>query len=304
MPRANPHTHPLTYAFQCKRVARWADGWLPDAVTDTTAKRRRKADLLLGDGCGVLLRLWTLSGYELWHVVIRLPDSLEFYAEAPALGRAELRALFPDAPALARAAYAHRRRSHLHALVAIKEGERPPSHGAFGRLFARRVEDADHLRKLALYFSRPADERAARPDRAASLRHTREELEMQRLDAAEMYLEARTRLGRIPHTRWRQNIPRDLWEAPPHTPPTRLPLPRKRVPHRNRPLWAPSLHRTPRPPRFKCLTWPQTKLTSVPPRARSPPGKSGLRSPTIPLTRRNVTCPPNGSPLPATPRPR
>lgn len=285
MPRANPQTHPRAYAFQSKRLVRRANGWLPDAVTDTNPKRIRKAAVLLGDGCGVLCRMWTLPGHELWHIVISLPDSLDFYAQAPTLGRAELRALFPDAPALAWAAYAHRRRSHLHVLVAIKKGEQLPSHGTFGRLFARRVKDAHHLEKLALYFSRPADERAARPNRAASLRHTREELETQRLDAAEMYLEARARLGRLPRTLWRQNIPRDLWEAPQHVPRRKPQLPSPRIPHRNRlPRWL-TLQRAPQPRHGLRLFLPRTKHLPVPPRARGPPSESGPGGQTIPPTR-------------------
>lgn len=285
MPRANPQTHPRAYTFQSKRLVRRANGWLPDAVTDTNPKRIRKAAVLLGDGCGVLCRMWTLPGHELWHIVISLPDSLDFYAQAPTLGRAELRALFPDAPALARAAYAHRRRSHLHVLVAIKKGEQLPSHGTFGRLFARRVEDAHHLEKLALYFSRPADERAARPNRAASLRHTREELETQRLDAAEMYLEARARLGRLRRTTWRQNIPRDLWEAHQHVPRRKPELPSPRVPHLNRlPLWL-TLQRAPQPRPGLRLFLPRAKHLPVPPRARGPPSESGPGGQTIPPTR-------------------
>lgn len=291
MPRANPQTHPLTHAFQWQRVARWAYGWLPDAVTDTTAKRRRKAAVLLGDGCGVLPRLWTLVGHELWHVVISLPDSLDFYSQAPALARAELRALFPDAPGLARAAYSRRSRSHLHALLAIKKGEQLPSHGAFGRLFTRRIEDADHLEKLALYFSRPADERAARPNRAASLRHTREELETQRLDAAEMYLEARARLGRLPRTLWPQNIPRNLWEAPQNVPRRKPELPSPRVPHLNRlPLWL-TLQRAPQPRPGLRLFLPRAKHLPVPPRARGPPSESGPGGQTIPPTRQTEVRP-------------
>lgn len=299
-------THPPTYGFQTARPLRRLHGFLPDAVTDTTAKRKRKAAVLLGDGCGVLIWLWLLDGYELWHVVARLPRSLDFYGEAPAVGRAELRALFPDAPALALVAYGRRRRSHLHALVAVKQGTVLPKRGTFGRLFARRVKDAKHLENLALYFSRPADERAARPDRQAFLRYTREELRTQRLDASDMYLEAKSRLGRLPHTRWRQNIPRKMWPELQHTAPEpvafiRPELPEPRVPHVDRlPAWVTTWQRLPRTLFSARLTLAQPKHAQVQPRARSPPRAGGQEGPTVPFPRLIAVRPPNGLPIPAT----
>lgn len=205
---ADHTTHPRTYRFQYARPERLANGWLPDAVTDTTAKRERRAKVLLGDGCGVLPRLWVWPGCRLWHVVIPLPDDLDFYPDARRAGQAELRHLAPEAPALAQVACGRHAHLHVHALVALPEGCVPPRLGSYGSVSSRLVESAEHLHNLARYFSRPADERSSRPGRSSRRPFTPEQLRRQRLDASEMYLEARSRIGRLPRRRWQQNISR------------------------------------------------------------------------------------------------
>ena len=133
-------THPRTYGFQHARPERLANGWLPDVVTDTTAKRERRARLLLGDGCGVLPRLWVWPGCQLWHTVIPLPRDLDFYLDARRVAQAELRHLAPGAPALAQVAYGRHAHIHVHALVALPEGCVPPCIGSYGLVFSRLVE--------------------------------------------------------------------------------------------------------------------------------------------------------------------
>lgn len=293
-------THPRTYGFQMARPLRRVHGWVPDAVTDTTAKRTRKAAALLGEGAGVLPRLWTLPGHDLFHVVLKLPDSIDFYTQAPATGRAEMDRLFPHAPMLAQVAYGRSGHPHIHAAIALPKGTRPPVAGTFGRLHAVPVTTASQLARLAGYFSRPADERAARPNRQATLLYTEQELQGQRLDAAEMYLEARSRVGRLPRTRWQRNIPRNVWATAPQ--PVRAPRQPKpftpRVPHVILlPLRPTSWQRGLLPCPSLGVTSPQTKHLPVMPRARSPPGIGGERGPTIPLPRYAVR-PPNGPPLP------
>ncbi len=292
--------HPRTYGFQTAQPLRRVHGWVPDAVTDTTAKRTRKAAALLGEGAGVLPRLWTLPGHDLFHVVLTLPSPMDFYTQAPAAGRAEMDRLFPQAPTLAQVAYGRSGHIHIHAAVALPEGTRPPAAGTFGRLHAVPVTTASQLTRLACYFSRPADERAARPNRQATLLYTKRELQRQRLDAAEMYLETRSRVSRLPRTRWRRNIPRDLWETAPQ--PVRAPRQPKpwtpRVPHvillPHRPT---SQKRGPLPCPTLGVTLPQTKHLPVLPQARSPPGIGGERGLTIPLPRYETRLP-NGPPPP------
>lgn len=298
-------THPRTYAFQMAQPLRRVHGWLPDAVMDTTAKRNRRARRLLGDGDGVFARLWALPGHRLFHVILCLPKGIDFYGCGPRIGRTELRFLFPSSPAVACLAYGRCGNIHVHALVALPEGETPPAGGTYGPIYAVPVVEADHLERLALYFSRPADERAARPDLKATLRYTREELEQHRLDASEMYLEARSRLGRLPRTRWQQNIPRKFRESPQQGQKVseqlqlhELPSPRRQ--RQRRPVCQ-DLHPEPPCPRPNPArhSLPQGQSARCFPRARSPPVPRGLSGPTVPLARKTEDLP-NGPPLPAT----
>lgn len=206
--RADYATHPHTYGFQTASPGRWAFGWLPDAVTDTTARRRRGAARLLDHGAGVLPRLWTLPERVLWHLVIPLPRLPDFYASVSEVGRQEIARLLPQQPALIRAALGRGGMPHLHVLVSLAANAGPPTRGTYGRIKAEAVNTAVYLENLALYFSRPADERAARPRRQETLRYSPGELARQRLDAAEAYLQARLRHGRLPRLRWQQHIPK------------------------------------------------------------------------------------------------
>lgn len=216
---ANHATHPRTFAYQHARPECLVHGWLPDAVTDTSRKRQRLAQKLLNDGLGLLPRLWGLPGHQLWHVVVPLPEVTDFYANARSAGQAALRQLFPTAPALAQVAYGRSGLIHVHALVALPQGQAPSTSSPARRLFAGQVTTAQHLSNLARYFSRPADERAARPNRLARLRYTPEVLQQQRLDAAEMYLDARAQLGMksLSRRRWAQHVRQISAEPEPQT---------------------------------------------------------------------------------------
>lgn len=208
--QANATTHPLTACYQRVRPVCLWNGWLPDAVTDTTAKRRRKAKRLLGDGEGIFSRLWLVPDTLLYHLVVPLPRGLDFYLDAPALAHIELAQLLGTVPRYVRVALGRAQHRHIHVLVALHPYATLPSHGTYGSLHWELVQDADHLEQLADYFSRPNDERAGRPHPRDLARYTRSQLDRQRLDASELYLQARHHhTGRqLPRRSWSSHLPR------------------------------------------------------------------------------------------------
>jgi hypothetical protein len=206
---ADPEHYPLTHQYLHAKPLRLLEGWLPDAVTDTTAKRSRRAQRLLGDGCGVLSRLWAVGGGVLTHVVVRLPRELNLYLEAPQAARLELEHLFGTAARYVRVALGRAGQLHIHALVVVKAGTSAVLRGSYGPVYTRSVTNAADFMALAAYFSRPNDERASRPGRIDTLRYTRAQLAQQRLAASELYLNARLDAGkRLPHLAWSSNVPR------------------------------------------------------------------------------------------------
>jgi hypothetical protein len=214
--------HPQTFEYQRRRLAVGTD-WLPDAVTDTTAKRRRGAARLLGDGEGIIPRLLAQPHGQLHHAVVFLPIGIDFYRDAPGLGRAAVRQLFGNAPLYAKVALSRSCKPHVHVLVVLPAGFQLPCTGSNQSPYLKKVRDESHVRRLALYFSRPHDERACRyrPDNLR--RYAKGELELQPLDASELYLTARqgaaTRCQRLPRRSWTSMLPY-LNRARPNTLPT------------------------------------------------------------------------------------
>lgn len=205
--QAYSSSHPLTFQYQQRRPG---SDWLPDAVTDTTAKRRRGARRLFGDGEGVLCRLLVTPHSQLYHAVVALPPDADFYFDVPALARIELERLFGDAPRYVRVARGRAAVQHGHGLVMLPDSFASPSAGQYGPLYLKKVQDDQHLQNLAEYFSRPSDERACRSKPEDLARYSREELQDQKLDASEFYLTARraARGKRLPRRSWTSNLPR------------------------------------------------------------------------------------------------
>ena len=205
--QASSSRHPLTFQFQQRRPG---DDWLPDPVTDTTAKRRRGAKRLFGDGEGVICRLLVTPDRHMYHAVVVLPGDIDLYLDSSTLARAELELLFGPAPRYVKVARGRAGRHHVHALVMLPERHGLPPAGSHGPLYLRRVKDDRHLRSLAEYFSRPSDERACRSKPGHPPRYSLEELREQLLDAAELYLTARRAAQgqRLPRRSWTSNLPK------------------------------------------------------------------------------------------------
>ena len=206
--QASRSRHPFTFQHQQRRPG---SDWLPDAMTDTTAKRRRGARRLFGDGEGVICRLLVIPDRQLHHAVVALPPDADFYLGAPALAKAELEWLFGPAPRYVKVARGRTGVHHAHVLVMLPEPLNLPSAGHYGSLYLNKVQDDRHLQNLAEYFSRPSDERACRSKPEDLPRYSLKELQEQRLDASELYLAARRAAQgqgeRLPRRSWTSNLP-------------------------------------------------------------------------------------------------
>lgn len=267
---ASASTHPLTAEYQAQNF-----GYLPDVVTDTTRKRRRKARQLFGDGAGVICRLLACPNRNIYHVVLPL-FWCDLYGTAPAVAREELQTLLGDAPRYVRLASGLEWTVHVHALVALTKAEA----AAFQKKnYCVLVKDDKHLQALAEYFSRPPLEAAARPKPEALARYTLQELAQKKLAAAEYYLVAKKRAKaegkRLPCLSWTQHLPR-LKPDLPTWKPTRAAF--------KRPLkvlmwskeWLPSMRRADDfllRPFVRGLSWGL-------PRSRAPPAKRVMQSTT------------------------
>lgn len=194
--------HPRTHAYQQRR----GDDWLPDPVTDTSAKRRREGLRRL---LGPILRLCHTQHDHLAHVVVTTTwTNADFYRDAPLLARSLTARIFGHMPYYARLALSRTGTIHIHALVAMPGDARLPARGPDWHLHVTAVVDDKHLENLARYFSRPSDERACRPDYRDSRIYTVSELQEQRLAASEMYLQAKcSHHGRLPRRSWSGNLP-------------------------------------------------------------------------------------------------
>lgn len=204
--QADPTRHPLTCHWQRQQPLRQALGLVPDALLDSSARRRRRASTLFGDGRGILARLWAAGGGQLVHAVVPLPQGLNLYFEAPQVAREELARVFGQVPRYVRVCLGRTGHVHVHALLNAVSLSDLTRQGSWGRVHLIPVRDDRHLRCLAEYFARPYDERAARPSSHDRQRYSRAELEAQLLEASEVYLHARRH-------RTTRNLPRLSWTS-------------------------------------------------------------------------------------------
>lgn len=206
-PLSDPHQTLRTHCFQLQRPDGFGGGWLPDAVTDTTAKRRAGARKLKGDGRGVAARLLACPG-QLYHVVYPLWETGNLYLNGRDLALAALDRLPPGLPQYWKLCASVRQRLHLHLLVAILDPAVLEVLTGLGCNCTPLLDDA-HLENMLEYFSRPNDEASARPNRKGFLRYGNDQWEA-RFAAAERYLEAREVHGRrpLPRLSGTRNLPR------------------------------------------------------------------------------------------------
>ena len=176
---------------------------MPDALHDTTSKRRRKANRLKGYGQGILARLEACPG-SIYHVSFELKDCTNFYWDAPSRAKAQSQELLGDSPRYVFSALSRQRKAHVHVMVVLS----PEAAAELGRqkVWHRRVEGLSHLERLAQYFSKPRDERACRPDAQDVITYDQQELAQQALDACEDLLAARC-MGRLPRGTFTAHLP-------------------------------------------------------------------------------------------------
>lgn len=272
--QADPKKHPLLFLWQKQRQN---SDFLPDAVVDTTAKRRRKARGLFGDGAGILCRLLACEGRSLFHAVVVLPEACQLYWDAPALVRQELAELFGDAPYYVKLALSRTGRAHAHVVVALTKSKHShlPVRGTWGELYCEPVQSDQHLQVLASYLGRPNLEGACRPKQIEWGRYSQGELQRQQQDAAEFYLaarvEARSRgLKQLPRLAWSKNLP----FLKPDLPAWRVLLQLIR----QRPRPCPWLATEGKFQAATAVAWHETNLISVTPCARGPPDERGKQS--------------------------
>lgn len=205
-PLSDPHHTPRTHGFQRQRPDGFGGGWLPDAVTDTTAKRRARARRLKGNGHGVAARLLACPG-QLYHVVYHLQEPGNLYLDGRDLALAALDRLPPGLPLYWKLCASVRQHLHLHLLVAILDPALLEVLAGLG-FYCIPIRDDAHLESLLEYFSRPNDEASARPNRKGFLRYGNDQWEA-RFAAAERYLEAREVHGRrpLPRLSGTRNLP-------------------------------------------------------------------------------------------------
>lgn len=185
---------------------------MPDAVTDSTRKRRRGAERLFGAGVGVLCRLLLArKKTELYQLVVHLPEGCHLFWDGPRLARVELERLLDQLPYYAKLAMSRTGRVHVHVLVPFTK-EKAAAFMESNSEYCAPVRNDEHLLELARYLSKPRIEGAARPKPCDLARYSREDLEQQALDAAEFYLEAqaeakRRGLKQVPRLAWTHNLP-------------------------------------------------------------------------------------------------
>lgn len=205
-PLSDPTRTPRTYRYQLQHPDGCGGGWLPDAVTDTSAKRRAGARRLKGEGCGIIARLQACPG-RIYHVVRHLGEQGNLYLDGRKLALAALDRLPPGLPLYWKVCASILQRLHLHMLMAVPD---PGLLKVLARLgfHCFPIRDDAHLENVLEYFSRPNDEASARPNLKGLVRHGNNVWEA-RFAAAERYLEARERHGRrpLPRLSGTRNLP-------------------------------------------------------------------------------------------------
>ncbi|GHG01370.1 hypothetical protein GCM10017783_12030 [Deinococcus piscis] len=176
---------------------------MPDALHDTTSKRRRKATQLKGYGQGILARLTACPG-SVYHVSFELKDCTDFYWDAPVRAKAQCQELLGDSPRYVFCALSRQGKAHVHVMVVLSPEEAEELRRR--KVWHRQIEGLGDLERLAQYFSKPRDERACRPDTQDVMTYDQQELAQQALDACEDLLAAR-RIGRLPRGTFTAHLP-------------------------------------------------------------------------------------------------
>ena len=205
-------SHPTLLAYQLAVIARYDGGWEVDWLNDSTRGRKRKSERLLKPGRGVFSVLADLKDHTLYHVVIHLPpcNPLSLPFNIPWI-KSLLFRLFKNLPRYVRLSISRNLLPHVHILLAVPKGYLLPGATFFGSIWYKEIDTWKYLRQLALYFSRPADERAARPNLTKPVdRISPQGFEQMRHDACEDRLKIKRffRGKRIPRYFWQNNIPK------------------------------------------------------------------------------------------------
>ena len=268
---------------QARLESRYGQGcpYLPDAVKDTTNRRRRRAAILLGDGCGPFSRLYSLKGGRLYHLVMKYHVEWDFYVDASSQIKLSLERLLGTAPRYVFAARSKAGVIHAHVLVHLKAVPDDWVTTPEETLYIVPVNDDAHFTNLAEYFSRPHDERAERVNPEDLKLYTPDQLWFMRLDAAEDYLAARERhIGqRLPALSWPSYIPELRPDSPDPTIAQRVILKRlaSRLVNVSPAAQQTSLTRSVARPSPPAPTSPQAL-----PRARAPPTSAGHQQASTP----------------------
>ncbi|GGK31239.1 hypothetical protein GCM10008955_26390 [Deinococcus malanensis] len=190
--------------------ARRPKAYMPDAVHDSTAKRWRGYQRLLGWGQGILCRLLAQHhSRSLYHFVLHMPGEFDFYLEGPSLARQAIAELLPEAPLYANLALSRCQRTHVHGLAMLTDYEHQRLQATRAVTSCRAIRTDKDMKDVGLYFSRPNDESACKSRPKDLALYSVEELAEQAREAAERWLEARNtcNTARLPRRSWTRNLP-------------------------------------------------------------------------------------------------
>ena len=218
--------------------------YVPDAVTDTSRRRDLKAARWEGDGCGVAARLYAACDGEFQLVTLSL-GKLELYSpQTYTFARDFVDIVAKGKPYFAKLECSRSGEVHVHIVLS--------SHAILPRGFGKRLHSkpVTDFRGLLRYLAKPMDARACRlrthelepfirglPEHEVS-DWLSEIKGVEREAAAEEYLAAREKYGRLSPMTWWGNVPRalpfvaevtapslELEKLPTHVPLEPLPLP-------------------------------------------------------------------------------
>ena len=219
--------------------------YVPDAVTDTSRRRDLKAARWEGDGCGVAARLYVACDGEFQLVTLVL-GKLELYSpQTYASARDFVDILVKGKPYMAKLECSRNGEVHAHVVLS--------AHAILSRGFGKRLHSkpVTDFRGLLRYLAKPMDARACRlrnheigpfieglVDKREIATRLKEVEQEGREIAAEEYLAAREKYGRLSPMTWWGNIPHtlafvaevaapslEIERLPTHTPLEPLPLP-------------------------------------------------------------------------------
>jgi len=218
--------------------------YVPDAVTDTSRRRNLKAARWEGDGCGVAARLYAACDGEFQLVTLSL-GKLELYSpQTYTFARDFVDIVAKGKPYFAKLECSRSGEVHVHIVLS--------THATLPRGFGKRLHSkpVTDFRGLLRYLAKPMDARACRlrtheleplirglPEHEVS--DCLSEIKgVEREAAAEEYLAAREKHGRLPPMTCWGNVPRilpfvaevatlslEVVKSPTHVPLEPLPLP-------------------------------------------------------------------------------